>query len=67
MNASKSQKLIRLGDAAERLGVKPPTLRAWFLARRNLTWVKVGRAVCVTEESLERFINSNTIPAREAQ
>ena len=55
---------IRLNNAAERLGVKPATLRDWFLKRKYLDFVKVGRAVCVTEESIERFIERNLIPAR---
>jgi excisionase family DNA binding protein len=57
--------LTRLSSAAERLGVKPSTLRDWFLKRKHLDFVKVGRAVCVTEDSIERFIAANTIPARE--
>ncbi len=58
-------RLVRLSNAAERLGVKPATLRDWFLKRKNLDFVKAGRAVCVTEESLERFVARNLIPARE--
>jgi excisionase family DNA binding protein len=58
-------KLSRLSDAADRLGVKPSTLRDWFLKRKNLDFVKVGRAVCVTEQSIERFVTANTILARE--
>ena len=57
-------KLVRLTLAADRLGVKPSTLRDWFLKRKNLDFVKAGRAVCVTEESIERFISRNLIPAR---
>jgi hypothetical protein len=45
--------------------VKKATLRDWFLKRKNLDFVKVGRAVCITEESIERLIESNFIPARE--
>ena len=67
MNTNKPRKLIRLSNAAERLDVQQSTLRAWFLARKHLDWVKVGRAVCVTEESLERFIDANTIPTCEAR
>jgi excisionase family DNA binding protein len=59
------RRLVRLSNAAERLGVKPATLRDWFLKRKHLDFVKAGRAVCVTEESIERFIQSNLIPARE--
>ena len=56
--------VVRLSKAAERLGIKTSTLRDWFLKRKNLDFVKVGRAVCVTEESIERFIAANTLPAR---
>jgi excisionase family DNA binding protein len=59
------RRLVRLDSAAERLGVKKATLRDWFLKRKNLDFVKVGRAVCITEESIERLIESNFIPARE--
>ena len=58
------QKLVRISTAAELLGVRPSTLRDWFLKRKNLDFVKCGRAVCVTEESIQRFIAANTIPAR---
>jgi excisionase family DNA binding protein len=61
------RKLVRLSNAAERLGVKPSTLRDWFLKRRHLDFCKAGRAVCVTEDSLERFIDSNTIPHAEGR
>jgi excisionase family DNA binding protein len=56
--------VIRLSSAAERLGVKTSTLRDWFLKRKHLDFVKVGRAVGVTEDSLDRFIAANTLPAR---
>jgi|HubBroStandDraft_1064217.scaffolds.fasta_scaffold2219991_1 excisionase family DNA binding protein len=58
------RRLIRLSNAAERLGVKTSTLRDWFLKRKHLDFVKAGRAVCVTEDSIDRFIAANTIPAR---
>ena len=67
MDRTKTRKLIRLTNAAERLDVQQSTLRAWFLARKHLDWVKVGRCVCADEESLDRFIDSNMIPAREAR
>lgn len=61
------RRLVRLSNAAERLGVKPSTLRDWFLKRKHLDFVKAGRAVCVTEDSIERFIAANIIPAREVR
>jgi hypothetical protein len=54
------RKLIRLANAAECLGVRTPTLRDWYWKRKNLDFVKAGRAICVTEESIERFITENT-------
>ncbi|HKI11136.1 MAG TPA: hypothetical protein VKA02_03405 [Candidatus Acidoferrum sp.] len=67
MSPNKTRKLIRLGNAAERLALQESTLRDWFLKRKNLDFVKAGRAVCVTEESLEAFIDRNLLPARERQ
>ena len=61
------RKLVRLTCAAELLGLKPSTLRDWFLKRKHLDFVKAGRAVCVTEDSIERFIAANTIPHREVR
>jgi excisionase family DNA binding protein len=61
------RRLVRLSCAAEQLGVKPSTLRDWFLKRKHLDFVKAGRAVCVTEDSIERFIAANILPAREAK
>jgi excisionase family DNA binding protein len=59
--------VVRLSNAAERLGVKSSTLRDWFMKRKHLDFVKIGRAVCVTEDSIERLIAANTIPAREGR
>ncbi len=61
------RRLVRLSNAAEQLGVKPATLRDWFLKRKHLDFVKAGRAVCVTEDSMNRFIEANTVPAREGR
>lgn len=60
----KAVKLLRL-PAADRLGLKLSTLRDWRLKRKYLDFVEIGRAVAVTEESLERLIQANLIPARE--
>jgi excisionase family DNA binding protein len=61
------RKLFRLTEAAAMLGVKTATLRDWFLKRKNLDFVKVGRAVCVTEDSIERLIQANFIPAQKKE
>ena len=55
-------KLLPVNEAAERLGVKPATIRSWILRREKLEVVKVGRLVRITKKSLDRFIDANTIP-----
>jgi len=58
-------KLLAVDQAAERLGVKPATIRSWILRREKLEVVKVGRLVRITEKSVDRFIDENTIPPKE--
>jgi excisionase family DNA binding protein len=57
-------KLLAVEQAAERLGVKPATIRSWILRREKLEIVKVGRLVRITEKSVDRFIDDNTIPPK---
>jgi len=57
-------KLLSIRETAEMLAVKPATVRAW-LARRKLPRVNCGRAVRIPAEAVAKFIESNTIPARE--
>ena len=52
--------------AAERLGLKPSTVRTWIL-HRKISYVKIGRAVRIPEQEIERIIRENTIPARAAR
>ncbi len=58
-------KLLAVDEAAERLGVRPATIRSWILRREKLEVVKVGRLVRITEKSIERFIDDNTIPPKD--
>jgi excisionase family DNA binding protein len=57
--------LLTVEQAAERLGVKTATIRSWILKRHHLEVVKIGRLVRITEKSIERFIEANTIPPKE--
>lgn len=57
-------RLLTVNETAERLGMKPATIRLW-LAQRKLGHVKLSRAVRVPESEVERMIEENTIPARE--
>lgn len=58
------RKLLTIKEAGEALAVKPATIRAWLL-RRKLPRVNCGRAVRIPAEAVERFIERNTVPARE--
>jgi excisionase family DNA binding protein len=59
-------RLLCVEQAAERLGVKPATIRSWILKRQKLEIVKVGRLVRITEKSIDEFINKNTMPPGKA-
>ena len=56
--------LLNVQETADRLGIRPATVRAWLL-RRKLPCVHCGRAVRVPADAVEEFIERNTIPARE--
>ena len=56
--------LLTVDQAAELLGLKASTIRAW-LSRRKLPRVNCGRAVRIPAESILEFIEQNTIPARK--
>ena len=57
--------LLTVEQAAALLGVKPSTIRAWLLRRKNLPCVHVGRSVRIPAEAVSQFIERNTVPARE--
>jgi excisionase family DNA binding protein len=50
--------------AAERLGVTVKCLRGWIY-RRAIPYVKVGRAVRISDETIESIISRGTVPALE--
>ncbi len=57
--------MLTAREAAQRLGIKESTVRAWILCRR-IAYVKVGRrSVRICAEVIEEFIRRNTVPARE--
>lgn len=54
--------LLSVDEAANELGLKPATLRAW-LTRRKLPRVNCGRAVRIPAAAIAQFIERNTIPS----
>jgi excisionase family DNA binding protein len=58
-------RLLRLEEAAERLGLKLSTLRFWVW-QRKIEVVRVGRAVRVREDAIERLIVKGTVPAKRS-
>jgi excisionase family DNA binding protein len=56
--------LLTVSQAAEALNLKPSTIRAWLL-RRKLPRVNCGRAVRIPSNAILRFVEENTVPARE--
>jgi excisionase family DNA binding protein len=57
--------LLSVPEAAERLAIKPATIRAWIL-RRRLEYVRVGkRSVRIPLSEILRIVAEGTVPARE--
>lgn len=56
--------LLTVAESAKRLGLKEPTLRLW-LSQRRLAYCKLGRAVRIPQEEVERLIRENLVPARD--
>jgi excisionase family DNA binding protein len=61
------QRLLSVQETAELLGLKPATIRAWLLRRKNLPFVRCGRAIRIPFDSVEKFVKENTVPEREGR
>jgi len=66
MQVSKQPKLKSLPEAAEQLGITVSCLRSWIY-RRAVPYVKVGRAVRLSDETIQQIILRGTIPALEGR
>lgn len=62
MTGSNTARLRTLSEAAERLGVSVKCLRGWVW-RRRIPYIKVGRAVRISDETIQRIIDAGTMPA----
>ena len=52
--------LLTVKQAAEALGLKVATIRAW-VSRRKLPRVNCGRAVRIPADAIAQFIERNTV------
>jgi excisionase family DNA binding protein len=64
MAGSNTARLRSLPEAAERLGLSVKCLRGWVW-RRTISYVKVGRAVRISDETIQKIIDRGTMPAIE--
>lgn len=64
MPVSDKARLLTVPQAAERLGLTVSGLRFWIY-RRAIPYVRVGRAVRISEETIQRIIERGTVPALE--
>ena len=55
--------LLTVPQAAERLGVRPSTVRFWIWQRR-IAFVRVGRCIRIGDETIDALIARGTVPAR---
>lgn len=60
-------KLVTLNEAAQQLGISIAAVRDWRFRRKHLDFVKVGRAVRVLQNSIDKLIERQTIPALKEQ
>jgi excisionase family DNA binding protein len=54
--------MLTLSQAAQLLGLKPVTLRAWA-ARRKITVQRLGRAIRISANEVERLLEESLVPA----
>lgn len=62
------RRLLRIPQAVEYVGgaIKAATFRQWIW-RRQIETVRIGRAVCIPQEALDKLIEQGTVPALEGQ
>jgi excisionase family DNA binding protein len=55
--------MLTVRQASERLGLRESTLRAW-IGQRRIGIVRLGRAIRIPLEEIDRLIAQGTIPAK---
>ena len=56
-----SEKLLTVDEAAQKLGVKVPTIRTWIL-NRCIEFIRVGGLVKISNCEIERIIEEGRQP-----
>lgn len=60
------QQLLTVAETAERLRLKPSTIRAWILNRR-IRYVKMGGRVLIQARDIDALIEESLVPAGESE
>jgi len=55
---------LTVQEAADLLGIRNATVRHWIFRREKLAYVKVGRAVRIPKDAVDRLIKENTFAPR---
>lgn len=66
MAGTNTAKLRSLPEAADRLGLSIKCLRGWVW-RRKIPYVKVGRAVRISDETIAKIIEGGSVPALDGR
>jgi excisionase family DNA binding protein len=53
-------------EAAQELGLSVHTVRAW-IAQRRIAHIRLGRAIRISPEEVERILSDGTIPRLQAR
>jgi excisionase family DNA binding protein len=56
--------LLTVEQFADAVGLRPSTVRQWVW-RREVEFIRIGRAIRFRPETAERLIAAGTVPARE--
>ena len=57
-----TQQLFSVSDAAQRLAVRPQTIRKWMSAGK-ISFTKIGRRSLIEQETIVRLIEAGRRPA----
>jgi excisionase family DNA binding protein len=55
-------RLLNVSEVAQRLGLKPATIRSWISTHR-LPVTRLGRRVLIASAAIEKMVAENTIPS----